>query len=183
MIEKATFAGGCFWCIEAVFKRLNGVSSVMPGYAGPGQQPTYEQVSTGTTSFAEAVQIEFDSEVISYPKLLEVFWAVHDPTTLNRQGNDVGPQYRSAIFFHDQNQKQQAEESMAHLAQSGKYQNKIVTALESFTNFYEAEAEHLDFYDRNRQYGYCRLVIDPKIQKLYKDFQADLKPGLSQALL
>lgn len=175
-LETATIAGGCFWCVEAVFKRINGVLSVMPGYSGGDMpNPSYEMVSSGTSGYAEALQIKFDPKIISFPQLLEVFWAVHDPTTLDRQGNDVGPQYRSAVFYHDQQQKEQVEKSIAELKASGKYQNPIVTAIEPFKSFYEAEKEHLDFYDRNREYGYCRLVIDPKIQKLYKQFGSELK--------
>ncbi len=174
--QKATFAGGCFWCVEAVFKRLKGVESVMSGYAGNGKDnPSYEEVSTGNTPYAEAVQIEFDPEQISYQKLLDVFWAVHDPTTLNRQGADVGPQYRSAIFYHDETQRAEAEKSKAELAQSGKYSETIVTAIEPLAKFFPAEEYHRNFYDQNRSYGYCRLVIDPKIQKLYKEFREDLK--------
>jgi|GEM_PF-1272142 len=180
MKETITLAGGCFWCVEAVFKRLNGVISVMSGYAGPGDKPTYEQVSTGLTAFTESIQVQFDPAVISLDKIFQVFWAVHDPTTLNRQGADVGRQYRSAIFFNGDVQKQVAEQSKSALAQSGKYTDPIVTAIEPLTNFYPAESEHLDFYDRNREYGYCRLVIDPKIKKLYKDFKADIKPDLSE---
>lgn len=174
--KLATLAGGCFWCTEAVFKRLKGVESVMPGYSGGTiENPSYEQVSSGNSGHAEVVQIKFDPSVISFEKILEVFWALHDPTTLNQQGADMGTQYRSAIFYHDQEQKSQAEQSKEHLAKSGKYKDPIVTEITEFKKFFPAEQEHLDFYDRNRAYGYCRLVIDPKIQKLYKDFQADLK--------
>jgi len=176
MEQTATLAGGCFWCTEAVFKRLKGVISVMPGYAGGSvPNPTYEQVSTGDTGYAEATQTTFDPAVISYATILDVFWAAHDPTTLNRQGNDVGTQYRSVIFYHDEKQKKIAEESKKQLAESGKYKSPVVTEITEFTNFYPAEKEHLDFYDRNREYGYCRLVIDPKIQKFYKDFKGLVK--------
>ncbi len=169
--QTATLAGGCFWCTEAVFKRLKGVISVMPGYAGGTVlNPTYSQVSRGDTGYAEAIQITFDPAIISYATILDVFWAAHDPTTINRQGSDVGTQYRSAIFYHDEEQKKTAEESEKHLEESGKYKSPVVTEIIKFTNFYPAEKEHLDFYDRNREYGYCRLVIDPKIKKLYKDF-------------
>lgn len=175
-IETATLAGGCFWCIEAVFKRLKGVESVVSGYAGDGMSnPTYEQVSTGTTGYTEALQIHFDPEIIPFQKILDVFWAVHDPTTLNQQGNDIGPQYRSAIFYHNEEQQKIAEESKKHLAESAKYLGAIVAAIEPLKSFYEAEDNHRDFYDKNRGYGYCRLVIDPKITKLYKDFKGELK--------
>ena len=148
----------------------------MPGYSGGlDPQPTYEQVSSGSTGYAEATQIQFDPKVIPYDKLLEVFWAMHDPTTLNRQGADVGTQYRSVIFYHDQEQKIAAEKSKQQIAASGKYPDPIVTEIAQYTNFYPAEQNHRDFYDRNREYGYCRLVIDPKIKKLYKDFGADLQ--------
>ena len=174
--EIATLAGGCFWCTEAVFKRLKGVESVASGYAGDGlPNPTYEEVSTGKTGYTEALQIHFDPEVISFQKILDVFWAVHDPTTLNQQGNDIGPQYRSVIFYHNDQQKTIAEESKKHLAESAKYEGVIVTAIESLKSFYQAEEKHRDFYDQNRGYGYCGLVIDPKITKLYKDFKGDLK--------
>lgn len=174
--ETTTLAGGCFWCIEAVFKRLKGVESVTSGYAGDGKpNPTYEEVSTGTTGYTEALQIHFDPETISFQRILDVFWAVHDPTTLNQQGNDIGPQYRSVIFYHNEEQKKIAEGSKKHLAESAKYQGEIVTAIEPLRHFYEAEANHRDFYDQNRGYGYCRLVIDPKITKLYKDFKGELK--------
>ncbi len=175
-MAKATFAGGCFWCIEAVFKRLKGVSKVQSGYAGEGvPNPSYELVSTGSTPYAEAVQIEYDPAEISFETLLDVFWAVHDPTTLNRQGADIGPQYRSAIFYHDESQKGEAEKSKAALAASGKYPDPVVTTIEPLTQFYSAEAYHDDYYDKNRSQGYCRLVIDPKIHKLYKDFKDKLK--------
>ncbi len=174
--ETATLAGGCFWCIEAVFKRLKGVESVTSGYAGDGKpNPTYEEVSTGKTGYTEALQIHFDPGIISFKKILDVFWAVHDPTTLNQQGNDIGTQYRSVIFYHDEEQRKIAEESKKHLAENAKYQKEIVTAIEPLKSFYEAEANHHDFYDKNRGYGYCRLVIDPKITKLSKDFKGELK--------
>ncbi len=177
-LETATFAGGCFWCTEAIYTRLRGVASVMPGYAGGRSDlpnPSYEQVSTGNTGYAEAARVEFDPAVISYETLLDVFWATIDPTTLNRQGSDVGTQYRSAIFYHSNAQREAAEKSKATLAASGKYTNPIVTEVVPFTNFYEADESHREFYDRNREYGYCRLVIDPKIQKLYKGFSDKLK--------
>ncbi|TSC66362.1 MAG: peptide methionine sulfoxide reductase [Candidatus Doudnabacteria bacterium Gr01-1014_77] len=174
--EAITLAGGCFWCIEAVFKRLKGVESVLSGYAGDGKaNPTYDEVSAGNTGYTEALQIHFDPSVISLEKIFDVYWAVHDPTTLNRQGNDTGPQYRSAIFYSNTEQKNIALKSIEQLKQSGKFKDPIVTALEPFKQFYEAEQYHRDFYDKNREYGYCKLVIDPKITKLYKDFKEELK--------
>jgi peptide-methionine (S)-S-oxide reductase len=173
-MELATLAGGCFWCTEAVFKRLKGVEYVIPGFSGGGTaNPTYEQVVGGNTGHAESIQISFDPEQISYVKILEVFFATHDPTTVNRQGNDVGPQYRSVVFYHSEEQRQAAEQLKEELAT--RYHDPIVTEIRAYTNFYPASQEHLDFYDRNREYGYCRVIIDPKIQKLFKDFKTDLK--------
>jgi peptide-methionine (S)-S-oxide reductase len=171
-LEKITLAAGCFWCTEAVFQRLKGVESVASGYAGNDPQPpVYERVAMGKTGYTEAVQIVFDPTIISLEQLLEVFWALHDPTTLNRQGADVGPQYRSAIFYHTEEQKGIVEKSKNELEQSQKYPDPIVTTIESYTNFYPAEEYNRDFYNQNRTSGYCRYVIDPKIQKLYKDFR------------
>ena len=177
-LEMATLAGGCFWCTEAVFKRLKGVAEVLPGYAGGHlENPSYEQVCTGTTGHAEAVRITFDPESIPYEKLLEVFWHLHDPTTLNRQGADVGTQYRSAIFYHSDEQKDAALKSREETAKSGLYRNRIVTEIVPFTNFYKAEDYHQDFYDSNRSYPYCEIVIDPKVQKLYREFSKDVQSG------
>lgn len=167
--ETATFAGGCFWCTEAVFKRLKGVKTVISGYSGGKvKNPSYEEVSTGNTGHTEAIKITFDPKVISYEKLLRIFFKLHDPTTLNRQGSDVGSQYRSAIFYHDRQQKQLAEKSKKAFEESGIYQDKIVTEIVPFTNFYKAEDYHQNFYERNCTFSYCRLIIDPKIQKLKK---------------
>lgn len=175
-LQTATLAGGCFWCTEAIFKRIKGVESVVSGYAGNGSTPpSYEQVSSGATPFAEAIQIQFDPAVISYEKILEVFFATHDPTTMNRQGNDVGSQYRSEIFYHDGDQKQIAEKIIAELNASGKFKDPLVTVLEPYAHFFSAEDYHLDFYDRNRDYPYCQVIIDPKIKKLYKEFGSELK--------
>lgn len=174
--EIATLAGGCFWCTEAVFRRLKGVNSVIPGYSGGHvENPSYEEVSMQKTGHAEAINIEFDPSAISFEKLLEVFWVIHDPTTLNRQGNDIGPEYRSAIFYHSEKQKEIAEKSIKELEASGKYPNPVVTEVSAFKNFYEADARHKEFYEKNRENGYCRLVIDPKITKLYKEFGKDVK--------
>ncbi len=170
--QKATLAGGCFWCTEAIFKRLKGVISITSGYAGGTKEnPTYKEVSSGTTGHAEAIQIEFDPNSISYDKLLEIFWHLHDPTTLNRQGNDVGTQYRSVIFYHDEIQKKEALESKKKIEKEGVYKDPIVTQIVPFTNFYKAEDYHMDFYDNNRTYPYCQVVIDPKIRKLLEKYR------------
>ena len=175
-LQTATFANGCFWCTEAVFKRVKGIASVMPGYTGGDvENPSYEAVSNESTGHAEAIQVTFDPSIISYQTLLDVFWATHDPTTLNRQGNDAGTQYRSEIFYHDEDQKKIAEESKSHLEQSGKYKDPIVTKLEPFTKFYPAEEYHKDYYDSNRSAPYCMFVIDPKIRKLMENFKEDVK--------
>ncbi len=170
-LEKAVFAGGCFWCTEAVFQKLRGVKSVSPGYAG-GQvdRPTYEQVSMGNTGHAEAVQFEYDPEQISYENLLEVFFATHDPTQLNRQGNDVGPQYRSAIFYANDEQKHQAEEFIKQLETDHVFEAPIVTTLEPLRQFYEAEDYHKNYYQRNQGQPYCQVIINPKLKKLKSKF-------------
>lgn len=176
MTEKATFAGGCSWCTEAIFKRLKGVGDVLPGYAGGTvEHPTYEHVCSGNTGHAEAIQITFDPSVISYEKLLDVFWHLHDPTTLNRQGNDTGPQYRSVIFYHSEKQKDIAEQSKKKIESLGTYKDVIVTKIEPFTNFYKAEEYHQNYYDRNKDYPYCQYVIDPKIKKLMDYYKKDVK--------
>ena len=170
-METATVAGGCFWCTEAFFKRLRGVASVTSGYTGGDvANPSYEQVCSGRTGHAEAVQVEFDPEVISFEQLLEVFFELHDPTTLNRQGADVGTQYRSAVFYHDEEQRETAERVIKAVDASGKHRDKIVTEIAPLSEFYAAEDYHQDFYDRNQGYPYCQVVIDPKITKLYKSF-------------
>ena len=168
-LETATLAGGCFWCTEAIFKRLKGVKSIEPGYSGGAvKNPTYEQVCVGNTSHAEAIQIKFDPTTLSFEKLLDVFFALHDPTTLNRQGADVGTQYRSAIFYHNIDQKNISEKVKNNLDQQ-----KIVTEIVPFTNFYKAENYHKDYFDNNRQQPYCQAVIDPKIKKLYEEFKEE----------
>jgi len=169
-MELSTLAGGCFWCTEAIFKRLKGVSRVTSGYSGGKMEnPSYEAVSSGSTGHAEAIQIEFDPAVLSYEKLLEVFFKLHDPTTLNQQGADIGTQYRSVIFYHDENQKEVAEKIKA--AMQKLYKDPIVTEIVPYSNFYSAEGYHQDYYAKNSQAGYCRIVIDPKITKLYKEFK------------
>jgi peptide-methionine (S)-S-oxide reductase len=176
MTELATFAGGCFWCTEAIFKRLKGVISVTPGYSGgTTENPSYEQVSMGNTGHAEATQIEFDPEIIPYEKLLEIFWHTHNPTTLNRQGNDVGTQYRSVIFYHDDIQKEIAEKSKAEIEEEHLYPDPVVTEIVPFEKFYEAESYHKDYYDRNSSAPYCNFVIDAKIRKLLSEYKSDVK--------
>lgn len=170
-LQTAVFGGGCFWCTEAVFQKLRGVKSVEPGYAGGSvENPTYEQVSSGSSGHAEVIRFEFDPEQISYRDLLEVFFATHDPTTLNQQGNDVGIQYRSAIFYNNENQKQQAEGIIKELEEAKAYQNPIVTTLEPLTKFYEAEEYHKNYYERNQGQPYCQVVINPKIKKFKEKF-------------
>ncbi|MGE3983577.1 MAG: peptide-methionine (S)-S-oxide reductase MsrA [Dehalococcoidia bacterium] len=171
----ATLASGCFWCTEAVVQRLRGVEAVVSGYTGGARaNPTYEEVCTGRTGHAEAVQVTFDPAIIAYEDLLHVYFKTHDPTTLNRQGADVGTQYRSAIFYHDEEQKETAERVIRELTESKEYDAPIVTEITPASDFYVAEDYHMDFYNRNREYGYCRVVIDPKVQKLYKEFSGAL---------
>ena len=180
-IEIATLANGCFWCSEAIFTRLKGVKSVLPGYSGGKvENPSYDEVCTGRTGHAEAAQIEFDPNVISFEKLLDVFWHTHDPTTLNRQGNDVGTQYRSAIFYHNEKQKQIAEKSKRELENKGVYKDPIVTEVAPFKRFYVAEDYHNKYYDQHQDAPYCRFVIDPKIHKLLKQYGDDLKDEYHQ---
>ena len=176
--ETATIATGCFWCTEAIFKRLKGVISVMPGYAASQvPNPTYQQVCSGKTGAAEAIQLTYDPSVISFETLLEIFWHLHDPTTLNRQGNDVGTQYRSGIYYHNDEQKRIALASKEALEKSGAYKNPVVTEIVPFTNFYPAEDYHQDYYDNNRDQGYCMFVIDPKVQKLLREYRDVVKTG------
>ncbi len=175
-IDTATFGTGCFWCTEALFERLDGVKNVVSGYAGGEvENPTYEQVSTGTTGAAEVCQIAFDPTVISFEELLKVFWEVHDPTTLNRQGNDIGTQYRSVIFFHNKQQEDLAREYKDRVDKSGAWDNPIVTAIEPYSTFYEAENYHQDYYINNMRQPYCQYVIKPKMDKFEKAFEDKLK--------
>lgn len=166
-LEKATFGGGCFWCLEAVYERIPGVKSVVSGYAGgtvPG--PSYAMVSSGLTGHAEVVQLAYDPAVVSFDKLLETFWECHDPTTLNRQGPDFGTQYRSIILYHDDAQKQAAEESYRRLTAAGVFADPIVTQLVPLKAFYLADPHHQDYYRKNRNAAYCRMVIAPKLKKM-----------------
>jgi len=175
-LETATLAGGCFWCTEAVFQRLRGVTSVVSGYAASEvPNPSYQAVCSGRTGAAEAIQVTYDPDVISYDTLLDVFWHLHDPTTLNRQGNDVGTQYRSSIFYQNEDERKVAEASKAALDKSGAYKNPAVTEIVPFTNFYSAEQYHQNYYNDNRSQGYCAMIIDPKIKKLLKNYQSELK--------
>lgn len=169
--EVAVFGGGCFWCTEAVLKQLRGVIDVMPGYAGGSvANPTYDQVSSGKTGHAEVVKIEFDPAVISYKDLLTVFFASHDPTTVNRQGADIGSQYRSIILTTNDEQKQQAEQFIQELNESDQMGDPIVTEVQPLDGFYEAEEEHKDFYARNPMQGYSQAVISPKLAKVRQQF-------------
>lgn len=171
---KATFGGGCFWCVEAVFERLRGVESVVSGYAGGKiENPSYDAICRGDTGHAEVVQVTFDPDTISYEQLLEVFWEAHDPTTLNRQGADTGTQYRSVIFYHDEAQKQVAEQSSKDAAK--KFNSPIVTEISPLPVFYEAERYHQDYFANNPHQPYCAVVISPKLRKLEKNGIFDLK--------
>ncbi|HLY71547.1 MAG TPA: peptide-methionine (S)-S-oxide reductase MsrA [Puia sp.] len=174
--DTATFATGCFWCTEAIFQELKGVAKVTSGYSGGSvRNPTYEQVCGGNTGHAECLQIIYDPKLISYDELLEVFWESHDPTTLNRQGNDVGTQYRSAIFYHDDFQKQKAELYKQKLNESKAYDKPIVTEITKFSEFYPAENYHQDYYRLHGSQPYCSLVIRPKVEKFEKVFKDKLK--------
>ena len=175
-LEIATLANGCFWCTEAIFSRVKGIKSVIPGYSGGStSNPSYEQVCTGITGHAEAIQIEFDSKIISFEKILDIFWHTHDPTTLNRQGNDIGTQYRSAIFYHDDNQKNIAEKLKKELEKEDVFKNPIVTEITPFSKFYPAENYHKEYFENNRNAPYCSFVIDPKIQKLLQKYSDKIK--------
>lgn len=173
-LEKATLGGGCFWCLEAVFQQLKGVSEVVSGYAGGHvDNPSYLQVCGGTTGHAEVVQITFDAELISYRDILNIFFAIHDPTTLNQQDNDIGPQYRSVIFYHTPEQEETAKEVIAAMGEV--WAAPLVTELVPFEGFYPAEDYHKDFYKQNPDQGYCIYVIEPKLAKFRKMFTGRLK--------
>ncbi|MGB6595254.1 MAG: peptide-methionine (S)-S-oxide reductase MsrA [Candidatus Nitrosopolaris sp.] len=174
--EIATIANGCFWCSEAIFRRLQGVKSVLPGYTGgTAKNPSYDQVCTGITGHAESTQIQFDPKIISFEKILDIFWHTHNPTTLNRQGNDVGTQYRSAIFYHDEKQKEIAEKSRKEFEAEGAYKDPIVTEISPFKIFYVAEDYHKNYYEEHLDAPYCNFVIDPKIHKLLQQYGSDVK--------
>jgi peptide-methionine (S)-S-oxide reductase len=175
-IETATFGAGCFWCVEAVFQRLKGVIKVESGYSGGNiKNPSYKEVCMGVTGHAEVTQITYDKTQISFKELLEVFWKVHDPTTLNRQGNDVGTQYRSVVFYHNDEQKELAEKYKAELNKSGAWDNPVITEIAPFTTFYKAEDYHQNYYNQNGGEPYCRYVIQPKVEKFEKVFKDKLK--------
>ncbi len=175
-LETATLAGGCFWCLEAVYVELRGVQTVTSGYAGGHvAQPTYQQIGTGQTGHAEVIQLTFDPAALTYREILEVFFAIHDPTTLNRQGHDVGPQYRSAIFYHSPEQRAAAEAAIAALTEARAFTQPIVTEVAPYTAFYPAEAYHQEYYRHNGQQPYCQLVIAPKVAKFRRHFGERLK--------
>ena len=175
-MKKATFGSGCFWCTEAIFTELKGVLALEPGYAGGHlDNPTYKQVCTGTTGYAEVCHIDYDEDVIAFTELLEVFFATHDPTTLNQQGNDKGTQYRSVIFYHNSEQKQISEEILKELDNSGAFQNKIVTEISPFNKYFKAENYHDNYYAQNPEQSYCQFVIKPKLDKFKKVFKNKLK--------
>ncbi len=174
--ETAVLGGGCFWCTEAVFQEVEGVTRVQSGYSGGTKaNPTYEQVCTGNTGHAEVVQLTFDPQVISYSDILEIFFSVHDPTSLNRQGDDVGTQYRSVIFATSEDQKKAALDYMAKLGSSGQYEKPIVTRVEDFSAFYPSESYHWNYFMQNSDKPYCRLVISPKLDKFRKHYGTILK--------
>ena len=180
LTEIADFGSGCFWCTEAIFQRLEGVYSVRSGYGGGHvENPTYEQVCDKTTGHAELVRIVYDPKKITFDELLEVFWKTHDPTTPNQQGADVGPQYRSVIFYHSAEQKEKAEKYKAALDASEAWDKPIVTTIEAFKNYYPAELYHQNYYNDNQNQGYCRYVIQPKLEKFEKVFKAKLKKSIT----
>lgn len=175
-LETATFGAGCFWCVEAIFQDVKGVYSVKPGYTGGTvKNPSYKEVCTGRTGHAEVAQIKYNPEEVSYDKLLEIFWYTHDPTTLNRQGGDVGTQYRSAVYYHNEEQKSKAEAYKAKLEELKVYPNPIVTEITEIDVFYEAEDYHNDYFTNNPEQGYCKMVIKPKVEKFKKAFEKELK--------
>lgn len=175
MIQEATFGAGCFWCIEACFKDLNGIISISPGYAGgKTENPTYKEVCEGTTGHAEVARIVFDDERITFEDLLELFWFVHDPTQLNRQGNDIGTQYRSVIFYHNEIQKELSEQYKQKLTAENVWENPIVTEILPLPTFYVAENYHFNYFELNPQNQYCQAVVRPKVEKFRKVFAAKL---------
>lgn len=174
--DTATFGAGCFWCVEAVFQRLDGVLSIKSGYSGGSvKNPSYKEVCNGTTGHAEVCRIIFDPSKISFDELLEVFWKTHDPTTLNRQGNDFGTQYRSVIFYHSEQQKVLAEKYKKQINDEKAYPNPVITEISPLINYYPAEDYHQNYYNQNGNEGYCQYVIQPKVEKFEKIFKAKLK--------
>lgn len=174
--ETAILGGGCFWCLETAYRLLQGVNGVVSGYAGgPKAQPTYEEVASGTTGHAEVVKIEYDSKIISFQRILEVFFTLHDPTTLNQQGQDIGEQYRSAIFYKTERQKKEAEETIEKLTREKIFEKPIVTAILPLREFYPAEDYHQEYYRKNPKKAYCQLIINPKLEKMTEKFTAWLK--------
>lgn len=175
-LETATFGAGCFWCVESVFQYLKGVTSVTSGYAGGSKEaPTYEEVCSGKTGHAEVVRVVFDPQQVTYDELLEVFWKTHDPTTLNRQGEDVGTQYRSVIFYHNEQQKKKAETYKQKLNEAEIWSRPVVTEITPATSFYEAEAYHQNYFNNHPEQGYCKMVIQPKVEKFRQLFANKLR--------
>lgn len=175
-IEKAVLGAGCFWCVEAIFQRLNGVISVLPGYSGgKTENPTYEQVCQNNTEHVEVAEITFDSKIVSFEEILEVFWATHDPTTLNRQGEDVGEQYRSVIFYVNENQREVAAKYKNQIDNAKIWKNPIVTTIEPLIKFWSAENYHRDYFNQNSDKAYCQLVVRPKVEKFKNKFENKLK--------
>ncbi|MBL7917733.1 MAG: peptide-methionine (S)-S-oxide reductase MsrA [Bacteroidia bacterium] len=175
-IDTATLGAGCFWCVEAVFQRLEGVLSIESGYSGGFvKNPAYREVCNGTTGHAEVCRLTYDKTKISFDEILEVFWKTHDPTTLNRQGNDIGTQYRSVVFYHNDEQKALAEKYKEEINKSGAYDKPIITEISPLTNYYKAEEYHQNYYNQNGQEGYCQYVIQPKVEKFEKIFKNKLK--------
>lgn len=174
--DTATFGGGCFWCTEAMFAELKGVQSAVSGYSGGTvKNPSYKEVCAGTTGHAEVIQVVYDPSIITFAQLMQVFFLTHDPTTLNRQGNDIGTQYRSVVFYRNEEEKRIAQETIAEVATSGVYSDRIVTTLEPFEVFYKAEDYHQDYFSQNSNQPYCSLVINPKLMKFRKTFESLLK--------
>jgi len=175
-LQLATLGSGCFWCTEAIFERVEGVTSVKPGYCGGHKiKPSYKEVCDGATGHAEVIQLKFDPKIVTYPEILEIFFKTHDPTQLNKQGNDIGTQYRSVIFYHSEEQKQIANDLKTKLGLEMIWEKPIVTAIEEYKNFYLAEDYHNDYYNNNPNQGYCRFVITPKVEKFEKVFKQYLK--------
>jgi len=174
--DTATFGAGCFWCVEAIFQQVKGVTKVESGYSGGARpNPTYEQVCSGATGHAEVIQVTYDPGVITYDELLEIFWQTHDPTTLNRQGADIGTQYRSVVFYHNDFQKQRAEYFKKKLNDENAFGQPVITEITPFSAFYKAENYHQNYYNENSEQGYCRLVIGPKLEKFEKAFRDKMK--------